>query len=221
VGRPIATATAARALKKSFVSPPPHSPRAHVALCGGASTPKHTSLGVSGTQRGSSGRSHSSSRCRRTLAGLAFLLTGLEASVDGAAAYSAESISRMIRALAGTLLDDEKQLFDQGTGRRRPDTFLIASPSAFRRPKFLTALSIDLPILHPQWVLDAATSPSPPPPADYLVAAGSSPLHPYFVFRESSSSSNAVCMCLCLCSRMYDVCTHVLASLSMKNCDFA
>lgn len=118
--------------------------------------------------------------------GLKFLLTGLE----NTGAFSVESISKRICAHGGTLLETEDELYCSRSRKKHSNTYLIAAPLAFRRPKFLMALSVDIPILHPQWVLDwtPSSSPSPPPPSldQYMLAAGSSPLHPYFVFRDNT-----------------------------------
>lgn len=111
--------------------------------------------------------------------GMYFLLTGLESG--NGSVHCAKDISEKIVALGGSMLQNEEELYSRGGGG---DCFLVAAPSASRRPKFLAALSLDIPILHPQWVLEAAHSATLPDPQDYLLAAGSSPLHPYFVFRD-------------------------------------
>ena len=119
------------------------------------------------------------------LSGLKFLLTGL----DSNRLYGTEEVSQKICALGGTLLTSENELYSRRSGRRVPETYLVAVPSAFRRPKFLTALAVDIPIVHPQWIFDTAavaqkSYSSPPDPAAYVITSGSSPLHPYFIFKS-------------------------------------
>ena len=163
----------------------------------------------------SSTKSHGS--CKLIFHGLHFLLTGL----DNTSVYNLESIEKSILGLGGNILETEDKLLCCHKDGRHASTFLIASPCAFRRPKFLTALSVGVSIVHPQWVLESASfaasqtphhahhthahhSSTPPAPVradsypdfhDYLLASGSSPLHPYFVFRQNSSK---VSPCYCL-----------------------
>lgn len=133
------------------------------------------------------------SNTKKLFAGLSFLITGLKGH-DSESMSGVPTIFRLITDNGGIVLEDEKDLLSCVSGKKvkRSDTILIAAPAAFRRPKFLAALTLGVPILHPKWVQYSLNQSILLPRADYSLPAGSSPLHPYFVFRDNSSVNDEV-----------------------------
>jgi len=120
---------------------------------------------------------------RKIFTGLNFLMTGLP---ESSSVYNTATMTTRIHENGGAILESEKELVHPISGRvgKRAATVLIAAPAAFRRPKFLTALSAGIPIVHPMWLLESLSQSSRLPFTQFLLPAGSSPLHPYFVFRD-------------------------------------